>query len=286
MVLASPEHFSTPIAFAVDATYVYWSRWTDGHNAIERVRKTGGDVEQIGTSEITGEDWGGHDIVSDDTNVYWLHQSRIMKTPVQGGDGQLMAGGFLGPLAVDATDIYVALTYGGAISRVPKTGGVPRAAVSFTAPKGPQIVALHGDYVYWGNVERPFIQRAKKDGGPIETLDADDYALSIAVDDENLYASCGSYNDTPGCGLIAVSVDHSHPPIALGPSSTGPIAIAGAHVYVTDDVAGTIVKASKTGGKSEVLASGQRGASVIATDSDCVYWARTGSPSAIVRSPL
>ena len=284
VVLASLPHFGSPSVLGLDSTYVYWSH--DG--VVLRVPKAGGAIEDFAKS------WGAENVktlVSDDEYVYFNGlDSRMTKIPRRGGPPTVLTSGELGPVAIDATDIYIAEEGAGTIGRLPKSGGNWRAVVSVDAPGHgrTEILTLQGDYVYWASSSPPFVQRVPKAGGHVESLPIDGYAFSIASDASHLYAAIGSYNGGPGGGIVATALDGSGKPRSLAPvEASGPIAIDATHVYIAGVT--NVWTVAKTGGPVTPLVPNER-AFAIATDGECVYWARSasgsdGSPGAIVRAP-
>jgi hypothetical protein len=171
-------------AIALDATFVYWA---DNRGPIQRVRREGGDTEQIAFS-------GGYPsrLAMEANRLYWLDATGILtttpgnRTPTTlwmgapsinaliavrgsvfvtavraGGQGVFSlaaTGGEPKPLAmpqlplglaVDDANVYFSDRTRGTVEFVPRAGGaaVPLA----TAQLGPDAVALDDDFVYWVN---------------------------------------------------------------------------------------------------------------------------------------
>jgi hypothetical protein len=185
-------------------------------------------------------------------------------------------GPFPGPyhsIGVDATSVYVG---GGAIQKLPKTGGAPTTIVSpvnvydlavdasnvywvsYEDPKGVQqvpvgggtpttlatweagawAIAVDAGYVYWGDQLDGQVKRVPIGGGPVTTLaQLTMHAFSVAVDATNLYwAGDDKVMQMPKGG--------GQPIILAAPAGGAPAALAvdSSYVYWVDGALANVVR--------------------------------------------
>ena len=183
----------------------------------------------------------------DETHVYWANSGRrsngfddgtVQRIPKAGGPTELLGTALEGPsaLALDATHVYWMQDNG--LLRVPKSGGTPEAR----GYSGGGIAVDDGS-VYWTDDAK--VQRAAK--ATLET------PADIAVQQQNAH------------DLV---VDATH----VYWASQGRFDASQASLYVD----GSISRALKGGGPTEVLAAQQHGATSVTLHDGRLYWITEG----------
>jgi hypothetical protein len=180
---------SSVLAFAMDATNVYWTDENAG--TVMKMPLAGGTPTTLATGQsFLGEDLasnGNGFIALDASSVYWMAQGAIRKVPLEGGNVVTLASGILGKFlevntfVVTDTSVLYGLyacdsSDGGSCSptetvmEVPTAGGtpttlVPEEGISGLAPLELYVVAQN---VVWRNAGT--IRKVPLGGGTPETL--------------------------------------------------------------------------------------------------------------------
>jgi hypothetical protein len=158
--------------------------WTNDESAVASSAVAGGDeMTLVTTHEPIG-------IAVDDQNVYWStfgsnvnNLGTVDKMPLAGGPTTVLASGLatVGPIAVDATNVYWTDMLGG-VSSVPIAGGAVTTLVppQYAIPPNtilddsPPDIAVDATAVYWTSTpldhSAPTVNRLLLGGGPINTI--------------------------------------------------------------------------------------------------------------------
>jgi hypothetical protein len=260
-------------SMAVDATTLYWSTTTGlapGSGTIVSLSLSGGAPVTL----AMGGEWL-RAIAIDDSNVYWTdyYGGLVSKVPKAGGNPVVLASQqekAIG-IAVDDTNVYWSNATG--IMKVGKAGGTPEM-IAYQQP-GPQAIAVDRSSVYWGGSGS--IYKVALTGGTPVVVGTGGDAISMAVDDTNVYALIGDIvTQVPLAG---------GPSFELGRADTFARAItidkdAVYLAYLSYETAGgpangAVVKFAIGGGSAMTLASAQA-ASAVAVDGTYVYWGSQG----------
>jgi len=126
-------------SIAADAANVYWCDQFSG--TVEQMSGTGGSMLTIASNQMYPSS-----IAVDASYVYWTTSPFVLnKVPIGGGTvTNFGSEGGGGPLAFDATNIYVASGLG--IQKTPKAGGT---TVTLAANAAATAIAVDDAYVYW-----------------------------------------------------------------------------------------------------------------------------------------
>jgi hypothetical protein len=137
----------TPFAVAVDATTLYFtSYWNDTVNTMP----LGGGTPSTLASDRTMSS-GATGIAVNANSVYWGDgNARVVQTPLGGGGSVTLASMQNDPMgvAVDDTDVYWTVFYGGAVVKAPLSGGTPTTLVSNLTVYALGI-AVDATSIYW-----------------------------------------------------------------------------------------------------------------------------------------
>ncbi len=224
--------------FSSDSAYLYFSESSGGDTSgpIARVSIDGGAVTVLAHS--VGFTAG---LAIDGTFLYWVNQDTgtIERVPLAGGAASVVAGHLTGPggLAVGGGTLYFMDTAGDLLS-VPVTGGTVT-----TLAKGP--------------------------GVPSNTIVAD-WSPSVVIDDENIYFSVCSYDDSTPSSLFRVA-RAGGPAASLASSCARGIAVDATAVYWASSD-GTVNVVPRLGGPSRVVARPVNLTAGPALDATNVYW--------------
>src|SRR5262249_43055977 len=141
---------------------------------------------------IAGHQNGPRQIAVDDDAIYWLNdgtrgegKAGIMQAQKRGGDVKaLVEGDGIFAFAIASTTLYFLAPRAGKLSKVPKSGGEPRALVETSGIR--RGLALDEDTVYWPENEGIF--RIPKAGGKpqqiVKEIISPDY---LPIDESNAY---------------------------------------------------------------------------------------------------
>jgi len=231
-----------PRSIAVAAGVVYWTDIFSG--TVMSVPTSGGAPTLLAAAQ--NQPVG---IAVDSTSVYWTTWAggAVMKAPVGGGTPVVLADaqGQPGPLAIDGANLYWA-DGTGEIVKLPLAGGDP---VVLARGQSAVDVAVDAANVYWANAGvtagSGSLVAVPLGGGEIVTLASGmtdpEY---LASDGASLYVSTGDVEllkIAPASGAVTV-VGLSSACLREDPFA---IALAGAHVYWTNTLVGTVLMAAK-----------------------------------------
>jgi hypothetical protein len=187
--------------FAVDSTYVYFTRSVSGQGGIYRIAKTVGSTASAIQADTTTVCREG--IALDASYIYWAEDGcgscststgRILRAALGTTTVEVIASGQAHPnyVAVDAYNVYWANTCNGTIMRAPKAGGsAVQVASGQSSPAG---VAVTGGYVYWANTGSGKITRARAcQGTPADVYTSGTGPQTLVTDGTNLF-----WNDPTG----------------------------------------------------------------------------------------
>jgi sugar lactone lactonase YvrE len=296
--VAASDPVNAPFDLAVDDAFVYWTSPRD-HN----VRALGKQPGRGGPRLLAEAETAPRHLAVDATGVYFttdggavLRADRRAGAPATGAPVTTLAASLHRPaaLALDATDVFVAVAAEGRILALPKAGGPARVVA--TGLGRLQSLALDERFVYFAAVAEPpaqtgpaaeappagHIARVAKAGGAPLTLATDLAAPgALVVDEAWLYvaeAAAGRLRrarkePAPGAPaqLLARTVGRPNA-LALAPPS--PRGDGEAYLYFTTaGPAGTVARVRRDGGPVEVLASAQAAPTALVLDRDRLWWA-------------
>ena len=231
-----------PRSIAVAAGVVYWTDIFSG--TVMSVPTSGGAATRLAAAQ--NQPVG---IAVDAASVYWTTWAggAVMKAPVGGGKPVVLADGQgqPGPLAMDSQNLYWA-DGTGEIVKLPLAGGAP---VVLARGQSAVDVAVDAANVYWVNegatAGSGSLMAVPIAGGEIVTLASGmTDPEHVASDGTSLYVSTGDVEllrIDPATGAAAV-VGLSSACLREDPFA---IAVAGAQVYWTNTLAGTVLMAAK-----------------------------------------
>ena len=185
-----------PMGLAVDEGFVYWANHNDP--SIRRVPKTGGQWSELAV-DIEG---GGafSMVVLDESYVYARGNcGEIVRIAKSGGPVEpvVSSEGCIGGIAIDEQWVYYAVdSHGGAIARVPKSGGVEQvlapaevaAAGGYTG--GAPGIAVDAERVVWMSSNTGRVLSVPKAGGDVKELATGIHmGQDVVTDGEHVYWS-------------------------------------------------------------------------------------------------
>jgi hypothetical protein len=145
-------------------------------------------------------------------------------------------------------------------------------------------IAVNGTHAYWVTFDR--VMRVALDGTDLTTLASDQTSpLAIALDDQYVYWSKNDINHTGS--IMRIPLSGGSPAVFAPAQVVNGIAVDATNLYWPDRSNlddGTIVKALRTDGSMETIATGQSGPGGIAIDATSVYWANFRGT--VMRLPL
>lgn len=270
----------TPSVLTTDETHVYWTN-QGGAGAVMRIAKEGGEPEVVG---VTDRPPGG--LAVDDQTVFWSevgsgsenHVWRLDKadigtsvppTVLQSGQSPSLA------VAVDDTNVYWVTT--GTVRTKLKTGG-PTTTLASDQDSVPFYLVVDLDHLYWTTHIRGQvmgIDLSEVDAGPRKLAGGQDNPTGLTSDFANLYwlnFQGDADGGTPKVMRIAkVNMDE---PEVLADGQSGPTIIRanGSDLFWSNNVDGTIMRMSKSGGTPQVVAEGQGAPAGLDVDATAVYW--------------
>jgi hypothetical protein len=283
-VLADREE--GPLRVTVDDGYVYWT--SRSGQTIRRVSKQGGTVETLAQGQPSPED-----IAVDDTFVYWTNTNatgsegavmKISKTAMDGGIPTTLATNQSGAegIALDADYVYWVLFDGG-VRRVLKSGGTPQ---DLAPSKGAKYITTRGGYVFWAGPQNDaialpnngFILRVMADGTGLTTIASEQPGThDVKADDSFVYWT--NYSASGAAPVVSKAPAGQPGPVTPLAQGDGPeqdgagIAIDDRYAYYTLFRSNRVRRVPLSGGTSELVADGQKGAFGVAVDDLYVYWA-------------
>jgi hypothetical protein len=229
----------------------------------------------------------------DNTSVYWLTGTGVVKLDKDSGNLATLATGLLSPtgMVLDETSIFVMSPFGpkGAkvgLFRIAKTGGEP----TFLVEKANGDIAVDSTHVYWATFGGKVLGVPKAGGTPKEIyVDPTPRGPSRGLI-RRVAAKSGAIYFTYTVGLASSrngfiqglaseeSVFFYRPP---GGGSPAALALDTDNVYWTDFQAningeGSINKVTKTGTNATTLAKSDSEPTCIAVDGSFVYWGTFG----------
>ncbi len=274
------------------------------------------------TTLAAGEDDSDR-VAVDGTTVYWTNSNAsgmVRSIPIGGGAATSLVTSINGPvgLALDANNVYFAVTSGNNLRSVPLGGGASTTLLSGLST--PTDVALDTSYVYWTqDVAMGSIMRCLKTACvPMVVAPAQDEPRHVATDGVNVYWAdyvTGTVMQTPvGGGVLTtlasgqvepsgVAIDAANvyfdtgdgtlrkvpigggtlTTLATGLSTPAGIVVDANNVYVPLKGNNTIVRVPIGGGAPVVLASGQSTPDGIAIDGTSVYWANDVAAGSVMK---
>lgn len=149
IALGSPGDSFEVRDMATDATHVYWTKSTfDGIGQVKRAPLAGGPGQEIAWDQC-GLDrvvvWGG-EVFWTSTGTSTCPPGGLLKAPVAGGEWMNVAGGHLTFMTQDTSGSSVYAVSGGAIVRIPLTGGGPETVSAVAGVLG---LAVDETSLYW-----------------------------------------------------------------------------------------------------------------------------------------
>ncbi len=210
------------------------------------------------------------EIATDATTVYWANtgSGELKSAPLGGGTVSSLWSGPIGtPIAVDPHHVFWADGTADALMMANLDGSAPTAIA--TSQPSISSIAAHSGHVYWISASR-LMEMDIASRTPNTLLPSLNHGKSVAVDATHIYWVEGDW-DLPNNELNRMpksggSVD------TIATRSAFAIALDTSHVYVADNYGGDIWRVSKSGGTTEVLASGQPYPLDIAVDNEAVYF--------------
>jgi hypothetical protein len=271
-----------PWGLAIDDTYLYWSEPTNF--IIGRCGKDGSNPVQLATGSMNA--FGVHQLVSDNTDVYWAQFTDILKC-ARGGcsnaptkvQTNLPNSAFR--VAVDSTNVYWEQDVQKTIYKSAKTGGA--------------ITPLHNsaltDTVWAIAVDNGFVVAALNDGSVIKvstgggtpivlanptTSSALNFTIHSGRAYYTLFADPGTIAYTPLNGPVGST------PVALMQRFAYGVTNDGIDLYWTETVTfgpnGNVKKCSLANcGQPIVVASMQNVPKWVLTDTTAIYWTNYGN---------
>lgn len=288
---AGPSAMGRSTAIAVDSTSVYWVDDTTGILKVPLCGGTASTLAAHGPSTLPRTA-----LAIDSASVYWLGSNgdrvRVDTVPLGGGATTRLTEGLYitGPLAVDATSLYLA-QFGPdpALVRLPLGGGslatmAPLATSSGSLDVGS--LAVDATNAYWSQPSTGSVMSVPLAGGaPLTLATAQANPGPVTLDSANLYWANGGQwafpTMPPGSdeGSIVKLPLAGGAPITLA-SGISPCGLAtdGTSVYFTDfskgAVNGQVLKVPVAGGIPSTIATPGKAPLVcpIAVDATSVYW--------------
>jgi sugar lactone lactonase YvrE len=213
----------------------------------------------------------------DADNVYFTNTNAntLMKVAKAGGPAEVIAPastpGMGQPwgVAVAGPYVYWATFADETIQRVGLAGESPTVLV--TGQGYAMEIVVDATSLYWTR-QGGMVGKATRDGGPPMVWTSLG-AWSIAIDETSIYWT--NYNALgTGPGVGKMSLDGESPVLLATAERDDPrgIAVDTSSVYWTNHFAGTVMKVSKAGGPTTMLASDQGYPDFVAVDSTGVYW--------------
>jgi hypothetical protein len=259
----------TPNALVVDATNVYWTT-SDGH--VRKASLTRGPTRTLASGQSFP--WG---IAVDATNVYWVNAAtsgQVMSIPIAGGMPTVLADQQRRPAKVAVADgmLYWTNNDGGTVMTMPATGGTP-VPLAEQQPE-PVAIAVDASRVYWSSFGEDAIRALPLGGGTIETLADEQEPIALSVLDNVVYWANTEIDGDHG--TVFVLPRGASVPVPLGTSPQPYAAVSdGVHIYWTDELSGTVMRAPVGGGPTTVVARDQATPTEIVIDRSAIYWINT-----------
>jgi len=191
-------------------------------------------------------------------------------------------------LAVDATQVYVAILLNNEMVRLNKLNGAILSTLSQPEVFQPSWIAVDSSSYYWTNRMNTIGSIAKCPvagcgaGGPTEVVAPADRPNGIVVDGTNVY-----WAETNGGTVKKAAPDGSNV-VTLVPASAGwkpfQLTLNGGYVYFSEAAEGRVARVPIAGGTAETMAISSSPGKVVVTDS-WVYWADSTVGGGIFRVP-
>lgn len=259
--LASPGALAQTISLLV---------WSDDAGRIEAVTKDGG--ERAVVAETYGR---AAELAVDGDSVYALDPTtgRLWSVMLEMGPPTLLAMALSSPrrLAFDVASLYW-LEDSGELVRILRTGGVPAVLTTRVGPLGD--LAVDEQAAYFTDLGSGTIDALPWLGGMVEQVVSYHPDIGpIAVDGGILYWIAGG-------ALYALDRSETDAePVELCAPVGQPerLVAAGGYVYWAAPETGHILRAPKSGGAFEIVATGQSSPGAVVIDSLAVYWLDRGS---------
>ncbi|HZF55006.1 MAG TPA: hypothetical protein VE093_40425 [Polyangiaceae bacterium] len=292
VTLAAGQHHPTSLALA--GGHVFWTNAGEQgkeNGSVKRVPTSGGTPVRIAADQAFPSALALESAGSDPAYAYWINEDTgaISYASSGGGDFEVLfaAAGARNGLAVAHNEIFWA-TEGGQIWSA-TTAGTEDALIAQDQDE-PTRIAVDDTGVYWTNRGEGAVRRAAKGADSLSTSPlawGQDRPIALAVSDTHVYwlnqgTLKNGYEDGAVMRVVrtGTSVETGDEPEVIAASKKLPYAIAidDEHVYWTNLLDGTVMRAPITGGETpKVLADGQSNPIAITVDQETVYWANAGT---------
>jgi len=305
----------SPSSIALYGDYVYWSDYYD--NRILRVKKTGGDVETIVSSNISYP----LNICIEGDYVYIAEANPLLPNQTVNSLKRIGAAGtgnpvtlyssqyYIGGLAVDANNIYWTehRDTAGTLKQAVKTGNGTVIDLVYDL-KRPGAVAVHKSNVYYvvegsstdGIISSGdgAIRKIAAGGGSVVILATNlNYPCSLSVSSTNVFfCEAGSFTGSTTIGSIRKSTltQASNLPVLTGLNRVTDIYYDSTNYCVyfsesdgTSNATGYLKRVRSDGNNPTILADSQSDPGEMITDGTYVYWVQAnwnGNEGKIMRT--